>query len=133
MSQQQISSYFKTTRRCLPDQQAAKRRKVVLESHQIEELLDTENEESEVQEEFDDDEDWESLANKTLDEMEATEIMTSVTTSACDDHVMSGSNDRGNTVIMSQPAEDQTKEKSKLDYESMIKTPKSARRSRTFE
>ena len=99
---------------------------MVLESHQIEELLDTENEESEVEEEFDDDEDWESLANKTLDEMEATEIMTSVTTSACDDHVMSGSNDRGNTVIMSQPAEDQAKEKSKLDYESMIKTPKSA-------
>ena len=130
MSQQQISSYFKTTRRYLPDQQAAKRRKVVLESHQIEELLDTENEESEVEEDFDDDEDWESLANKTLDEMEAAEIMTSVTTSACDDHVMSGSNDRGNTVLKSLPTEDQAKEKSELDYESMIKTPKSAASSR---
>ena len=161
MSQQkQMSSYFKTCKRTnLPEQQAAKRRKVILQSHQIEQLLDSDEEEDEKEEveaspapvespgepapdegeaegkdEFVDDEEWEDLANTTLDGMEA-EIVSSVTTSACDDHIWSRSEENyfgsdSDTVIVSQPSQDQPSQKSKLDYESLIKTPKSASSSR---
>ena len=153
MSQQkQLSSYFKTCKRNnLPEQQAAKRRKVILQSHQIEQLLDSDEEDEagaesdeqsllaspapspakppadggEGREEFVDDEDWEDLANTTLDGMEA-EKVSSVTTSASDDHVWSRSDDGyfgsdADTVILSQPSQ---------DYQSLTKTPTSASSSR---
>ena len=45
MSQQKpLSSYFKTCKRALPEQQAAKRRKVILQNHEIEQqLLDSDS------------------------------------------------------------------------------------------
>ena len=51
MSQQSVLSYFRSVKRSNPDQHAAKRRKVILQSHQIESLLDTESEDSEAESE----------------------------------------------------------------------------------
>ena len=99
MSQQSVLSYFKSVKRSNPDQHAAKRRKVILQSHQIESLLDTESEDSDAESEvsngsrieedaveeespsgvradcddFVDDPDWEDEANKTLDDVEKSE------------------------------------------------------------
>ena len=158
MSQQkQLSSYFKTCKRNnLPGQHATKRRKVILQGHQIEQLLNSDEEDhaepsdmtsptpveglselppgADGNDEFVDDDDWENLANTTLDGMEA-EVVTSVTTSACDDHILPERNDSyfgsdTDTVIISQPSEDESTEKSQLDYESLIKTPKSRSGSR---
>ena len=96
MSQQSVLSYFRSVKRSNPDQHAAKRRKVILQSHQIESLLDTESEDSDAESEasngsrieedaveeespsgvradcddFVDDPDWEDEANKTLDDVE---------------------------------------------------------------
>ena len=95
MSQQSVLSYFKNVKRSLPDQHAAKKRKVALQMHEIENLLHTESDDDESAEEisenvgdetvdqndqasdalkeskeFEDDSDWEDLANKTLDDVE---------------------------------------------------------------
>ena len=93
MSQQkQLSSYFKTCKRNnLPGQHATKRRKVILQGHQIEQLLNSDEEDhaepsdmtsptpveglsepppgADGNDEFVDDDDWENLANTTLDGM----------------------------------------------------------------
>ena len=90
-SQQSVLSYFKSVKRRNPDQHAAKKRKVVLQFHEIESLLDSGldpgltdneseedqspredviNEEKEASDEFESDEDWENLANATLDDVE---------------------------------------------------------------
>ena len=88
-------SYFKSTKRSNPEQHAAKKRKVILQSHEIESLLKTEHEEiqssdeSDAEEddqspkvnalhqnrvdgadEFENDSDWEDAANTTLDDAE---------------------------------------------------------------
>ena len=157
MSQQKtLSSYFKTCKRALPEQQAAKRRKVILQNHEIEQqLLDSDSDDEspspspspisqeepekqpegreEVEEAFADDDDWENLANKTLDELEEdVEIVTSVTTSACDDHSLPGSESEdllpsdADTVILSQSSEeDPPSQEAKIDQDSLVKTPKS--------
>ena len=109
MSQQSVLSFFKSVKRSNPDQHAAKRRKVVLRNHEIQNLLDTESDGSEAESDLNDsdvgriietklnaqvtsseddfveDSDWEDLANKTLDEVQS-ETIVSVTTWASDDH-----------------------------------------------
>ena len=111
---------------------------MILQGHQIEQLLNSDEEDhaepsnmtsptpveglsepppgADGSDEFVDDDDWENLANTTLDGMEA-EIVTSVTTSACDDHILSERNDSyfgsdTDTVIISLPSEDESTEKS---------------------
>ena len=119
MSQQSVLSYFKSVKRSNPDQHAAKKRKVILQSHEIESLLETEHDhtrsgdESDAEEDnqspkvralekqsdvsadaFDDDSDWENIANTTLDDVEKesenglqfTEVAVGVTTWAGDNH-----------------------------------------------
>ena len=119
MSQQSVLSYFKSVKRSNPDQHAAKKRKVILQSHEIESLLDTEHDHSRSGDEadaeednqspkvsvldkesdvstdaFEDDSDWENVANTTLDDVEKesekglqfTEVAVGVTTWAGDNH-----------------------------------------------
>ena len=97
MSQQSVLSYFKSAKRSNPEQHAAKKRKVILQSHEIESLLKTEEEEGQCSDEsdaeeddqsltltqcvtalqqdggaddFENDSDWEDVANTTLDDVE---------------------------------------------------------------
>ena len=90
-------SYFKSVKRSNPEQHAAKKRKVILQSHEIESLLKTEEEEGQCSDEsgaeeddqsltltqcvtalqqdggadeFENDSDWEDVANTTLDDVE---------------------------------------------------------------
>ena len=116
MSQQSVLSYFKSAKRSNPDQHAAKKRKVILQSHEIESLLETEHiqtksgDESDAEEdpreivrnkdantvEFENDADWENIANTTLDDVEKemsldnvlqiNEVTVGVTTWAGDNH-----------------------------------------------
>ena len=116
MSQQSVLSYFKSAKRSNPDQHAAKKRKVILQSHEIESLLDTEHDhtksgdESDEEEDlrkmaskkdaspddFENDADWENIANTTLDDVEKdmsldnvlqiNEVAVGVTTWAGDNH-----------------------------------------------
>eukprot|EP00090_Calanus_glacialis_P004164 TRINITY_DN13076_c0_g1_i1.p1 TRINITY_DN13076_c0_g1~~TRINITY_DN13076_c0_g1_i1.p1 ORF type:complete len:792 (-),score=290.26 TRINITY_DN13076_c0_g1_i1:145-2520(-) len=43
MSQPTLTSFFQARKHCLPEQQAAKKRKIVLEKHQIQDILDNED------------------------------------------------------------------------------------------
>ena len=54
MSQQSVLSFFKSVKRSNPDQHAAKRRKVVLRNHEIQNLLDTESDGSEAESDLND-------------------------------------------------------------------------------
>ena len=117
MSKQSVLSYFKSAKRSNPDQHAAKKRKVILQSHEIESLLDAEHDqtksgdESDAEEDpreivankdanaddFENDADWENIANTTLDDVEKemsldnaldyiNEVTVGVTTWAGDNH-----------------------------------------------
>ena len=66
MSQQSVLSYFKSTKRSNPEQHAAKKRKVILQSHEIESLLKTEHEEVQSSDESDAEEDDQSPSVNAL-------------------------------------------------------------------
>ena len=67
MSQQSVLSYFKSVKRSNPDQHAAKKRKVILQSHEIESLLETEHDHTRSGDESDAEEDNQSPKVRALE------------------------------------------------------------------
>ena len=66
MSQQSVLSYFKSAKRSNPDQHAAKKRKVILQSHEIESLLDTKHDHTKSGDESDEEEDPRKMVSKKV-------------------------------------------------------------------